>query len=360
MSTLFYGFSGGAMADPDFINIPKANINVSSKNGDAVTFGYKDMELFTKVGMGGHGDMWQENDIDPEDAILSICGFTDDIYLTGRFWMNTKLISFWDKDIESGWLEKLVNDMKNNYGFDLSDYRVVCEIYEKQCVAITPLKTFIAMAPNQNHNLIQKLQSLLNKKTTGNSPKSLKPFEGGQFAPQLERDLSLPFMENKQRSTSSVKSLMERLSILDDIKDSGDLLNESARDRKVKNAIKQAIPGAPEMFWNKTYNGKRNIEAFENKLLEEFNIDTPSHPGGINRRFEVGLARIAYGELHLNDALRSSLKPLILKEIVQYISDNESASYDDNLNGETYASLLEKYKDLDKVQDLLSNKKKTE
>ena len=84
-----------------------------------------------------------------------------------------------------------------------------------------------------------------------------------------------------------------------------------------------------------TASGKEQkfIDMLEHRIRNEFFHD------GSNIRFEPGVARIAYGELGLENRNEDSRKIASLKKIVKLISDGHADEYDANLNGMSYSDL---------------------
>ena len=84
-----------------------------------------------------------------------------------------------------------------------------------------------------------------------------------------------------------------------------------------------------------TMTGKKQtyIEYFERTIRNQFFHD------GENQKFEPGVARIAYGELHLENRGQDSRKLSSLKKIVKLISDGHADEYDANLNSLSYSDL---------------------
>lgn len=79
---------------------------------------------------------------------------------------------------------------------------------------------------------------------------------------------------------------------------------------------------------NQTY-----IEYFERAIRNYFFHD------GANQKFEPGIARIAYGELKMENRGQESGKLSSLKHILKLISDGHANEYDADLNGLTYEEL---------------------
>ena len=84
-----------------------------------------------------------------------------------------------------------------------------------------------------------------------------------------------------------------------------------------------------------TMTGKKQtyIEYFERTIRNQFFHD------GENQKFEPGVARIAYGELNLEQRGQDSGKLSSLKKIVKLISDGHAEEYDSDLNGLSYSGL---------------------
>lgn len=84
-----------------------------------------------------------------------------------------------------------------------------------------------------------------------------------------------------------------------------------------------------------TMTGKKQtyIEYFERTIRNQFFHD------GENQKFEPGVARIAYGELNLENQGQDSRKLSSLKKIVKLISDGHAEEYDSDLNGLSYSDL---------------------
>ena len=88
-----------------------------------------------------------------------------------------------------------------------------------------------------------------------------------------------------------------------------------------------------------TASGKEQkfIDMLEHRVRNEFFHD------GSNIRFEPGVARIAYGELHMEDRNEESRQIADLKKIVKLISDGHASEYDSDLNGMSFADLTERF-----------------
>ena len=84
-----------------------------------------------------------------------------------------------------------------------------------------------------------------------------------------------------------------------------------------------------------TMSGKQQtyIEYFERNIRNFFFHD------GANQKFEPGVARIAYGELKMENRGQDSRRLAGLKQIVKLISDGHANEYDWNLNGMSYGEL---------------------
>ena len=84
-----------------------------------------------------------------------------------------------------------------------------------------------------------------------------------------------------------------------------------------------------------TMSGKQQtyIEYFERNIRNFFFHD------GADQKFEPGVARIAYGELNMENRGQDSRRLAGLKKIVKLISDGHANEYDWNLNGMSYGEL---------------------
>jgi uncharacterized protein (TIGR02145 family) len=84
-----------------------------------------------------------------------------------------------------------------------------------------------------------------------------------------------------------------------------------------------------------TMSGKQQtfIEYFERNIRNFFFHD------GADQKFEPGVARIAYGELNMENRGQDSRRLAGLKKIVKLISDGHADEYDWNLNGMPYSEL---------------------
>lgn len=84
-----------------------------------------------------------------------------------------------------------------------------------------------------------------------------------------------------------------------------------------------------------TMTGKEQtyIEYFERQIRNRFFHD------GENQKFEPGVARIAYGELNMENMGQDSCKLSSLQKIIKLISDGHADEYDADLNGMSYADL---------------------
>lgn len=84
-----------------------------------------------------------------------------------------------------------------------------------------------------------------------------------------------------------------------------------------------------------TMSGKQQtyIEYFERNIRNFFFHD------GADQKFEPGVARIAYGELKMENRGQDSRRLAGLKQIVKLISDGHANEYNWNLNGMSYAEL---------------------
>ena len=84
-----------------------------------------------------------------------------------------------------------------------------------------------------------------------------------------------------------------------------------------------------------TMTGKKQtyIEYFEHAIRNYFFHD------GANQKFEPGVARIAYGELNMENRGQDSRKLASLKKIIKIISDGHASEYDADLNGMSYSDL---------------------
>ena len=102
-----------------------------------------------------------------------------------------------------------------------------------------------------------------------------------------------------------------------------------------------------------TMSGKRQtyIEYFERNIRNFFFHD------GADQKFEPGVARIAYGELNMENRGQDSRRLAGLKQIVKLISDGHANEYDWNLNGMSYAELETRFgASVQKADDDLKSK----
>ena len=101
-----------------------------------------------------------------------------------------------------------------------------------------------------------------------------------------------------------------------------------------------------------TMTGKKQtyIEYFERTIRNQFFHD------GENQKFEPGVARIAYGELNMENRGQDSRKLSSLKKIIKLISDGHAEEYDSDLNGLSYSDLEARFGTVvQKADDELKN-----
>ena len=79
------------------------------------------------------------------------------------------------------------------------------------------------------------------------------------------------------------------------------------------------------------------LDMLEHRVRNEFFHD------GANIKFEPGVARIAYGELNMENRNEDSRKIAILRNIIKLISDGHADEYDADLNRMTFTALNERF-----------------